>query len=268
MDASIIISYYKNLSNLEIILHALNNQLAKYSFEVIVSEDDDEISTKLFLNVIKLNMRYPIMHISQKDNGFQKCKSLNNAIKISNSDFLIFIDGDCIPHYKFVTNYVKSQKENVVLFGRRVMLSESLSKKIISKKNFSFISIIKLFNYNCKRIEDGIYFPFLNLLIKKKKRNMLLGCNMGINKADLMKINGFDEDYLFPGGGEDSDIEWRLKKINGIKFKSMRFLAIVYHLYHNERFNEAQEIEQTKFMNYKIELGYFFCKNGLIKTKQ
>ena len=92
MQASIIVSYYKNLSNLEIILHALNSQTAKNSFEVIVSEDDDDLSTKQFLNTIKSNLHYPIMHTSQKDEGFQKCKSLNNALKISNSDFLIFID--------------------------------------------------------------------------------------------------------------------------------------------------------------------------------
>jgi cellulose synthase/poly-beta-1,6-N-acetylglucosamine synthase-like glycosyltransferase len=266
MQASIIVSYYKNLSNLEIILHALNNQTAKNSFEVIVSEDDDDLSTKQFLNTIKSNLNYPITHTSQKDEGFQKCKSLNNAIKISSTDFLIFIDGDCIPHKKFVANYINSKKERVVLFGRRVVLSESLSKKIIAKKEFSFIALLNLMIFKCKRIEDSIYFPFINKWIKKKKASLLLGCNMGINKADLMAINGFDEDYIFPGGGEDSDIEWRLKKIEGIQFKSMRFMAIVYHLYHTERFNKEQEIERTEFMNKKINAGYFFCKNGLTKT--
>ena len=266
MQASIIVSYYKNLSNLEIILHALNNQTTKNSFEVIVSEDDDNLSTKQFLNAIKSSLNYPITHISQKDEGFQKCKSLNSAVKISTSDFLIFIDGDCIPHKKFVANYLKSKKANLVLFGRRVILSETLSKKIIFKKEFSNLSLINLIKYKCKRIEDGIYFPVINKWIKKKKASLLLGCNMGINKTDLMRINGFDEDYIFPGGGEDSDIEWRFKKIDGIKFKSMRFMAIVYHLYHVERFNKEQEVERTEFMNKKINLGYFFCKNGLTKA--
>ena len=167
MQASIIVSYYKNLSNLEIILHALNNQTAKNAFEVIVSEDDDDLSTKNFLNSIKANLHYTITHTSQKDEGFQKCKSLNNAIKISNSDFLIFIDGDCVPHKKFVANYLKCKKANVVLFGRRVVLSESLSNIIIAKKDFSFIPFLKLMIYKCKRIEDGIYFPFINKWINR-----------------------------------------------------------------------------------------------------
>ena len=41
MQASVVISYYKNIANLEILLLALKNQSSKNIFEVIISEDDD-----------------------------------------------------------------------------------------------------------------------------------------------------------------------------------------------------------------------------------
>ncbi len=265
MQASIIISYYKNLSTLELILRALDSQSAKNHFEVIVSEDDNDTATVDLLNSLKAILHFPIIHISQTDSGFRKCIALNHSIESANTDFLIFIDGDCIPHKKFVASYLQRKTPKTVLYGRRVMLSESISKKIHFSKNISLIHLFNLIAFKCKRIEEGIYFPLVNKMIQKTKSNMLLGCNMGINKADLLAINGFDEDYLFPGGGEDSDIEWRLKKIEGIKFTSMKFVAIVYHLYHPERFATVQQIKSTVFMNKKINDGNFFCKNGLTK---
>jgi len=45
---------------------------------------------------------------------------------------------------------------------------------------------------------------------------------MGISKSDLIAINGFDEDYIAPGGGEDSDIEWRLQALGSVQFYSMK----------------------------------------------
>lgn len=46
-----------------------------------------------------------------------------------------------------------------------------------------------------------------------------------------MDVNGFDERYVFPSIGEDSDLQFRLE-LNGIKIKSLNNIAIQYHLYH------------------------------------
>ena len=84
-------------------------------------------------------------------------------------------------------------------------------------------------------------------------------------KKELLAINGFDEDYNFPGGGEDSDIEWRLKKLPAVYFKTMRFRALVYHIFHPIRFSAEQEEKNNAFMLEKIKLGNYYCKNGLQK---
>lgn len=263
--ASVIISYYKNISALQLILLSLNTQKTDKSFEVILSEDDINNETVQFLNHIRPLLKYPITHITLEDTGFNKCICLNKSIVASKSDFLIFIDGDCIPHKKFITSYLQLHKPNTVLYGRRVMLSKKISDKVLHKSQSKRINLFNLIRYKCKRIEDALFSPFLNKLSAKKTTGILLGCNMGINKKDLLSINGFDEDYNFPGGGEDSDIEWRLKKRGGIMFVSIRFLSIVYHLWHLQRFDKENEMKSTAFMNDKIKEGHFFCKNGLQK---
>jgi len=263
--ASIIISYYNNISNLHLILKALNKAEKSEDIEVIISEDNNAAETIRFIEEIRKIVCFPIIHEYQEDQGFRKCLSLNNAIKISNSDSMIFIDGDCIPHKKFISSYLKAKKKNTVLFGRRVVLSEKISQKIINQKKIDKITIFKLIISHSKRIEDSLYFPLLNKLAREKLTGILLGCNMGINKEELIAINGFDEDYNFPGGGEDSDIEWRLKYLPNIKFVSMRFQAIVYHLYHPQFFDDEKKMKSTLFMKNKIKNGNYFCKNGIKK---
>ncbi|MBK6538350.1 MAG: hypothetical protein IPG09_11470 [Ignavibacteria bacterium] len=82
-----------------------------------------------------------------------------------------------------------------------------------------------------------------------------------MHKALLEKINGFDENYEGPGLGEDSDIEYRLR-LAGAEFRSVRNLAVQYHLYH------PKTKEDEKNMKYFTEVKQsknYFCKNGLVK---
>jgi len=113
MQASVVISYYKNIPNLELLLLALNEQTAKNSFEVIVSEDADDMETVVFLNKIRPTLKFPLFHVAQEDKGFRKCKALNNAVQQAATEFIIFLDGDCIPHKKLVEEYLKEKKEVV-----------------------------------------------------------------------------------------------------------------------------------------------------------
>ena len=265
MEASVVISYYKNIPNLELILLALNSQSAKETFEVIVSEDDDAEETIDFLNQITPRLSYPIIHLSQPDNGFQKCKALNKAIQASTSDFIVFLDGDCIPHRQLVKEYIQAKRVGCALYGRRVMLSEKISHELLNRKNLNLLNLFNLIRCGCKRIEEGLYLRFVPQSMKTKKSGLLLGCNMGISKNDLLAINGFDEDFIAPGGGEDTDIEWRLRALGTVSFFSMKFRSIVYHMYHQERFSREMELRNYEILNDKMKLGFYQCRNGLKK---
>lgn len=86
---------------------------------------------------------------------------------------------------------------------------------------------------------------------------------MSFSKKAIYKINGFDEDYKLPAVGEDADLTWRFKG-TGFKIKSVRNLAIVYHLHHDkswEKPNENLEIYRRKQLK-----RMFICRNGLLKN--
>ena len=256
---SVIISHYNNVANLALLLDALTKQSAT-GFEVIVSEDGEDAKTKAFLAA----QHYPfsIQHTTQEDKGFRKNRILNTSIQAAKGSFLVFIDGDCIPHKHFVKAYQKVQNSNKICYGRRVMLSEKLTAQLREKKQFNGLSLLDLFLGGATKIKEGIYSPLVALKFKERG---LKGCNWGIKKESLLQINGFDEDYLFATVGEDDDIEWRLKGI-GLREYSMKNKAIVYHIHHKRTYNfEGTQINQ-ELMRKRVNANQFVCKNGIVKN--
>ena len=48
------------------------------------------------------------------------------------------------------------------------MLSDRFSSNLIQNKSFVGLTILNLFLKGCKRVEEGLYLPFLPQLFKKK----------------------------------------------------------------------------------------------------
>ncbi len=258
---TVIISYYKALDNLKLILKALNNQSQK-DFEVIISEDDINNETIEFVKKNKTKYAFPIQHVHQiEDNGFRKNMMLNKSIKASKYETLVFIDGDCIPHKHFVKAYIKNSESGYILWGRRVMLEKRITAKLLKTKSLKLLNFISLLFSNSEKIKDGIYSPLISLTFKEKG---LKGCNWGIKKEHLIAVNGFDEDYIRAAVGEDDDIEWRLKE-NGLKKKSLKNKAIVYHLYHPRSYANKDVEINNNLLNAKKKLYHIKCLNGINK---
>lgn len=261
MDLTIIISYYKALDNLKLILKGLNNQ-SYHHFEVIVSEDDYNPETISFLKHHSPSYDFPIIHLNQQsDIGFRKNSMLNKSIQKAKSKKLAFIDGDCIPHKHFVKQYVKNIEEQRILWGRRVMLDKKTSSNLLTNFSFSELNIIKLLLSKSQKLKDAIYSPYQALSLTNKG---IKGCNWGILKQHLLDVNGFDEDYVQAGVGEDDDVEWRLKA-NGLTMKSMKNKAIVYHLYHPKTYSNEGVIQNNQLLNKNKNKNQVICLNGINK---
>ncbi len=233
MTASVIISYYKNIAALELLLLALKKQSSP-PIEVIIAEDDNASETPIFVGKIQEEMPFKIVLLSQKENdGFRKNEMLNRAVKQAQSKLIAFLDGDCIPHAHWLKQCIQHTKPKHPVFGRRVMLSESLTKKIYSSKNLSKLNVCDFILHGCKRVKYGLYLPFT----KVKSRGGMWGCNWAVYKTDLEAIDGFDEQYTKAGIGEDVDVEWRFNQ-HGIHFNSVRHHCLVYHLHHESNYSD------------------------------
>ena len=236
--ATVIAAFYNKIDYLRLVLAGFERQ-TETDFEFIIADDGSKQEIVKELEILSKEIPFPLIHIWQEDKGFRKNKILNKAIATANSNYIIFIDADCIPHSRFVEEHISCSEKGSCLTGRRVNLSQKYSgilspQKVrggfIEKNNFYLIKD-GLFGESFY-VEKGFYFK--NNLLRKifnKKERGLLGCNFSLFKEDMLNINGFDERYEAPSIGEDSDVQVRLE-LNGIKIISLNHIAVQYHLYH------------------------------------
>ena len=124
--ASVIISFYNRIDYLKLVLTGLERQTFR-DFEIIIADDGSSEKIVEELEKISIKISYPLIHVWHEDKGFRKNKILNRAITSSNTDYLIFIDGDCIPHKEFVKEHLIYSNIGKCLTGRRVNLSEKIT---------------------------------------------------------------------------------------------------------------------------------------------
>jgi len=273
---SIIISVYKDTQSLDLILDVLCKQTIIPN-EVIVSEDGNSKEMADFVNIARDKYKkLDITHLFQEDIGWRKNIALNRAIVASKYEYLIFIDGDCVPFDDFIENHIMQAQRKVVLAGKRVELGENMTKQIYSRvlstsklTNNYWWYLIELIKDKTRHLEDMLhihYKSFLALFLKKDVK-FIIGCNWSAFKDDILAINGFDETYTLPSVGEDIDLGWRFRGL-GIELKSCRYNANLVHLYHKKRFDSTQRTINDAILKKNFDANRFFCENGIKKEKR
>lgn len=264
---SLIISVYNNIDITKYLFHNLKFQTFK-DFEIIVSDDGSNDDYQKFCAEQSRYFKFPIKYVWHEDKGFRKNRILNRAIYRSSFDKLIFIDSDCVPHIKFIENHYKLLSDTNIITGRRVNIDRDLFNILSSDRPIKFSVLKLLYNKFQKKLaypECGLYLPFKKLA--RKKNATLLGCNMSISKKNLLMINGFNEEYLYYGTGEDTDIQERLKMC-GLKIFNFKFHLIQYHINHPlNKFSINSEIN-INILNNTIESRNYYCYSGLDKINE
>ncbi len=269
--ASLIISVYDNVPFLKCVLDSLEFQTEK-RFEIIVSEDAEHDSMRAFLEAYRSS--YKLYHLTQPDLGWQKNKMLNKSALFAHTDHLIFIDGDCVLHPRFIEFHTKLAAPKAILAGKRIKLDPKTTHwlledqtRILQIQKFIGRNYFKLKGWGAKFREEGIFIDpasWLGMIPKMRSMYQIKGCNMSFSKKALFDINGFDEDYTRPAIGEDIDLGWRFKGL-GYHIESLRNMAVQYHLFHKESWIDQKENELI--MQHKQHKQQYVCLNGIQKNE-
>jgi len=257
---SIIIACYNQFDYLEKVLYSISNQTFT-DFEIIIAEDgESQEIQKLVLDFSK-KFRHPIQHAFHEDNGFRKTIIVNQAVRLSKADYLIFIDGDCILHHKFIARHFKRRKLSMVQSGRRLMLTELLSqqitKEIILKQTFEKCSFWWKY-YSFKERKRGFYLPCIyNIINSVAKDYWAFGSNFSLHKSDFIAINGYNEEIV-GRGLEDINLSQRFK-LKGFKTQRITYEALQYHLYHT---SDPVPHSGEKASNINFPRN-FYAENGI-----
>ena len=269
MKTSIILSTYNWPEALKIILDKLIPHLNEKT-ELIIADDGSTAATSDLISFYKSKSPH-ILHVWHPDNGFQKSMILNKAVALSKGEYLIFLDGDCIPFVDFINEHLKLKQIGYFVAGHRVLIAPKFTKEILkTHKLQEEITDFSLFNWmGCYLFKKTNKLLFnLRLNCNSKWRYFGLnnwrypkGCNFGIHKNDFMSINGFDEEYS-GWGHEDADLFIRLIK-NGLKIKNGKFSIPVLHLWHKQANRSNSLINYNKLIERLKDKSIIKTHNGI-----
>jgi glycosyltransferase involved in cell wall biosynthesis len=274
MNISVIVPTYNRPQALKLCLLSLKDQSILPS-EVLIADDGSSSETRDAVDTMKnaLKAVFPIKHVWQEDVGFRKPRILNEAVRNSTGDYLVFIDGDCLAHRHFIRAHIEQSDPEAILGGKRVEIGKKLTEQLLKEgtilNSFHPRLIVDSLAGNSRKVEEAIQIknPFLRRLMHRDQidNDGIWGCNFSLYKQLFIDINGCDEDFL-DGSLEDNDLGIRVLN-QGKSVRSVRGLAIVFHLWHPSSWSfEGEKYKYNRqIINNRIERKEAFCKNGIKK---
>ncbi len=251
MNTSFIISTYNRPDALGCVLNSLNNQ-SNSAFNVIVADDGSSTDTYKVIDAFRLKSKYKLDHVWQEDHGFRAAEIRNKAVAMSEAEYLIFLDGDCLVFPDFIEKHLALAESGYFVRGNRVMLSEKFTRTFIEDKlDMANLSMTDLFRFRVNKKINRL-FPLLKIplgRLRKLKGKDWFGvktCNLGMWRKDFIEVNGFNEDYV-GWGHEDADLAVRLIK-NNVRRKEGVYAVTVFHLWHplNDRAQLSENVRRLK----------------------
>jgi glycosyltransferase involved in cell wall biosynthesis len=249
VKVSVILATYEMPRHLEYVLAALGRQSFR-DFEILLCDDGSGPVTRGAVKASLQNLSIPLTHLWQENRGFRKCRILNEAIRRSQGELLIFLDGDCVPHRDFVGDHWRTREPGTFGAGRRVEISKKIGDHLtvhdIRHGIFDRPSLRLLADHvfgeteNWNRTIRWGTRPWLRKILKLDQVVDLKGCNFSVAREDMLAINGFDEAYE-GYGREDTDVEIRMLHY-GLRRRSLKGIALQFHIWHERRgFTSANE---------------------------
>jgi glycosyltransferase involved in cell wall biosynthesis len=256
MKTALIVSTFEQPLSLGKVLRGISLQTEKPG-EVYIADDGSGVATKELIDSWRADVQFPVYHLWHAHEGFRKVILLNKAVAAATADYLLFLDGDCVPHPQYLRDHQRLAEREFWVQGRRCYVREPFVPKFEPGKTRVWQWVL------ARRVigaAKAIRLPF-PIVFRNREQRGIIGCNMAFWRDDIIAVNGFDETYLGRGIGPDSDLGTRVYNL-GHPRKFVYGHAIVYHLDHfvAPRDNLA---EKKSRLQETIASGRTRCEKGL-----
>jgi glycosyltransferase involved in cell wall biosynthesis len=268
---SVVVTTYNRSRSLIPVLLALQRQTDTF-FEIVIADDgstpDHQKATRESLGSLTVGLK----HVWHPDIGFTASRVRNRGVSVASGDYIVFLDGDCLPEVDFVAQHRRLMESGCMVNGSRVLLSKQFTNCVESAqcnpidRSFWYWLQRKALG-DASKLTARLRLPDFALRRTPGFRwSGIRSCNMGVWRSDFEAANGFDESFV-GWGHEDADFVLRLHN-NGVVRKNGFWATEVYHLWHPEssRSREGKNAQTVRDrMVSKVvlpESGYAQSKGG------
>ena len=276
---SVVVTTYNRSDALVAVLAGLSRQ-TDLNFEVIVADDGsrnehtDTVLASPEANHLAGHLAHckGFTHIWHPDTGFTAGKARNRGVAAARGNYLVFLDGDCVPEIDFIALHRRLAQPACFVNGSRILLSPRWTQKcldgsenIIGRSGFYWAQ-----RWLCKdvnRLIGVLRLPDGNYRVKPGfEWKGIRSCNMAVWRSDFEMVDGFDESFV-GWGHEDADLVLRLHHA-GILRKNGFCATEVFHLWHPEASRQQESAnamrvrERSKGNQTRADLGYAQTRIG------
>ncbi len=196
--------------------------------ELLVADDGSGEETRRVFTEWKAHRPFRCEHVWQKHEGFRKARVLNEAIAMARSEYIVFLDGDTLPHCCFVADHLELASPGSFVQGHRALVGQRAAADF-GKDGRVRGRLGALFSGQLTGAANVFRWPFAMKSARTGLRG-IRGCNFAVWRADLVRVNGHNE--AFSGWGrEDAELAARLMNA-GVRRMDARGRALCYHLWH------------------------------------
>jgi glycosyltransferase involved in cell wall biosynthesis len=223
----LIINTWNQPDYLDRALQAVSSQSCRPN-EVLLADDGSDNRTGKIFNDWADKHSITSAHLWQEHQGFRRARVLNQAIAKAKSDYLVFLDGDTVPHPKFISDHRQLAQTQAFVQGHRALLKQSGSAWF-GLHEFNADRRRAFWRGELQGIKQAFRWPCPWRTVRHDLRGVR-GCNLAIWREHLIRVNGYNEAFV-GWGREDSELAVRLMNL-GIQRLDVRGWALCFHLWH------------------------------------
>ena len=254
MKIAVVISAYNNWDALRATLRGYARQ-TRAPDEVWVAEDSAFAEVAQVVAEARPHLPGTMGHLTQADEGFRKCLALNRAIAVSQADYLVFTDADCVPRTDVLATFAAQARPGEFLSaGSHLNLPVGLHERLQPE----WIDDQRLFRADWLRAQGvrlstlrllsptGLARALAHMLDRLSPRNAFVGNLSGAWRSDLLRVAGFDEAMAY--GAEDRNLGIRLNHA-GVKGRRLRHALVCLHLEHPRSWKHDERVRENQRWN-------------------
>lgn len=208
----------------------------------------------------------PVRHVWHPDQGFTAARARNLGALQAATDYLVFLDGDCLPNPQFARQHRQLAETGVFVNGSRVLLSERLTAQVVAGQVDPALvpwpQWLRLRGAgDVNKLAHLLRWPGLPGRRQPRFRwSGIRSCNFGLWYRDFEAVNGFDESFS-GWGHEDADLVLRLHK-HGLIRKNGHLATEVFHLWHRETDRADEPLNRAR-VQARLHAGTVRAEIGL-----
>ncbi len=255
---SLIVTTYNRPEHLRACLLSVLRQ-KELPLEIIIADDGSLPQTAETIIEFSDLCPIPVVHCWQEDIGFRLSASRNRAIAAASGEYIVIVDGDMILEQHFIADHQRLAQPGRFVQGRFINMGSSWNRTALGEGK---TVRPRWWHRDLNRRLGTIHNSTLAWLRSHPFRpgNSGAGGNQGFWREDLIRVNGFDENFT-GWGHEDLEILHRLQNI-GVTGWVARHEAIIFHVDHPIS-SKGQSEKNLQLVAYTIESKRIWCDQGI-----